>query len=95
MTPQQFDAAIAKIKSLRGADMNGAEGQELIETLIDLGAEFIKAQFISAAAVDRIAAAIEAQTKMMATVYSLDLNGKPAAPFDPNQGELPLGKKEA
>jgi hypothetical protein len=90
MTPQQFDEAIAKLKSLRGADMREQEGQELIETLIDLGAEFIKAQFISAAAVDRIAAAIEAQTKMMATVYSLDLNGQPVPANDPNQGKLPL-----
>lgn len=90
MTPQQFDEAINKLKSLRGADMNGEDGQVLIETLIDLGAEFIKAQFISAAAVDRIAAAIEAQTKMMATVYSLDLNGQPVPANDPNQGKLPL-----
>lgn len=90
MTPQQFDEAINKLKSLRGADMNGEDGQVLIETLIDLGAEFIKAQFISAAAVDRIAAAIEAQTKMMATIYSLDLNGQPIPANDHDQDELPL-----
>lgn len=59
--------------------MSGAYDKQIFETLTTINHS-----------VAMIAHALVAQTKMLATVYNLDAEGRPVAPVDPDQGEFPL-----
>lgn len=83
MTPKDFDNSVSRIKQLLGSTPGSDEGNEMVGLIADVIAEFVRAQLHSAESLNRLASAMEAQTKMLATVYNLDAEGKPIQPMAP------------